>query len=209
MRIRQTLGTSVAAAAAAVLALATLATGASETADAEAYCGEQGGNVVALTPYLFPGSDQQVELGSIFHVCQFIGEDDGNPTQIAVDLLTLYSEQPTLAGIAYLSKVPSSDSGTAGANPAPTYCEEDLGGTEAFGSSAAGAWTGSLDPGMEAGATEPLGDTISMCVFADRSAIDEFGLFYASQGIVRGKDLSTVMRYQPDGDLTAIFGGAS
>jgi putative hemolysin len=209
MRIRQTLGTGVAVAAASVMALATLATGASETADAEAYCGEQGGNVVALTPYLLPGSDQQVEMAGPFHVCQFISEEDGNPVQIAVDLLTLYSEQPTLAGIAYLSKVPSSDSGAAGANPAPTYCEEDLGGTEAFGTSASGAWVGELDPGMEAGATEPLGDTIVMCVFADRSAIDEFGLFYASQGIVRGKDLSTVMRYQPDGDLPAVFDSSS
>jgi len=209
MRIRQTLGIGVATGAASVLALATIAAGASETADAEAYCGEQGGNVVELTAYLFPGSDQQVELGSFFHVCQFISEEDGNPTQIVVDLLTLYSEQPTLAGLAYLSRVPSSDSGAAGANPAHTYCEEDLGGTEAFGTSATGAWMGSLDPGMEAGASEPLGDTISLCVFADRSAIDEFGLFYASQGVVRGKDLSTVMRYQPDGDLPAAFGGAS
>jgi putative hemolysin len=192
-----------------VLAFATIAAGASETADAEAYCGEQGGNVVALTPYLFPGSDQQVELAGPFHVCQFISEEDGNPVQIVVDLLTLYSEQPTLAGIAYLSKVPSSNSGAAGANPAPSYCEDDLGGTEAFGTSGTGAWQGALDPGMEAGDSEPLGDTINMCVFADRSAIDEFGLFYASQGIVRGKDLSTVMRYQPDGDLPAIFGGAS
>lgn len=209
MRSRQTLGISVVMAAGSMLALAPVATGANETSDAEAYCGEQGGNVVALTPYVFPGSDQQVELAGPFHVCQFISEEDGNPVQIVVDLLTLYSEQPTLAGLAYLSKVPSSDSGTAGANPAPTYCETDLGGTEAFGTSATGAWMGSLDPGMEAGATEPLGDTISLCVFADRSAIDEFGLFYASQGIVRGKDLATVMRYQPDGDLPAVFEGAS
>lgn len=209
MRSGRTLGIGLAAGAASVLALATIATAASEPSDAEAYCGQHGGNVVELKPSLFPDTDQQVELAGTFKVCQFISDEDGNPAQIVVDLETLYSEKPTLAGLAYLSKVPSSSSGTAGANPAPSYCQDDLGGTEAFGTSAAGSWVGGLDPGMEAGASEPLGDTISLCVFADRSAIDEFGLFYASQGVVRGKDLATVMRYQPDGDLPPAFQGAS
>jgi hypothetical protein len=33
-----------------------------------------------------------------------------------------------------------------------------------------------------------------MCVFADRSAIDEFSLFYASDGTYRGTDLEKVAR---------------
>jgi putative hemolysin len=191
------------------LAAAPAAVGSSHQSDAEEYCSKQGGQVIELKPTLFPDSDSQLELGGSLHVCQFISQDGDNPVQLIVDLTTLHSEMPTLAGLAYLSNVRSSNSGPAGSNPAASYCPDDLGGTEQFGTAAAGAWVGALDPGMEAGDTEPLGDTVNLCVFADRSAIDEFGLFYASDGAVRGIDLSTVMRYQPDGDLPDVFATGS
>jgi len=209
MQLRRTLGISFGVAAALVVAVAPVANGSGHDSDAAEYCSKQGGQVVELTPTLYPGSDDQVELGGSLHVCQFIAEDGDGVTQLIVDLTTLYSENPTLAGLAYLARVPSSSSGPAGSNPASSYCPEDLGGTEAFGTAATGAWAGALDPGMEAGDTEPLSDSVDLCVFADRSAIDDFGLFYASDGTVRGIDLSSVMRYQPDGDTPDVFATGS
>jgi hypothetical protein len=193
-------------AVALMISLAPTALGATDQADAERHCTDNGGNVVELKPYLYHGTDQQVELGGSLGACQFISQDGDSPTQVIVDLTTLHSEHPTLAGLAYLAKVPPSNSGAAGSNPAASYCPDDLGGTEQFGASASGSWVGDLDPGMEAGDSEPLGDTVNLCVFADRSAIDEFGLFYASDGTVRGTDLSTVMRYQPGDDVPDVFG---
>ena len=187
-----------------LVTMATPAAGADES-DAEAYCSSQGGDVVELKPYLFAGSDGQVELGGSLKVCQFITMDGDNAMQVVVDLTTLYADHPTLAGLAYLAMVPSSNSGPAGSNPASSYCPDDLGGTEAFGTEGTGAWVGALDPGMEAGATWPLGDTISLCVFADRSAIDDFALFYHATGETRGTDLTTVMRYQADDATPTVF----
>jgi hypothetical protein len=46
---------------------------------------------------------------------------------------------------------------------------------------------------------------MSLCMFADGSAIDEWGITYYSDGTVRGADLATKMRYQPDGPLPAVF----
>jgi putative hemolysin len=191
------------------LAVVPPALGSSHESDAQAYCTQQGGRVVSLKPSLSPDSDAQVELAGSLSACQFISQDGDTQEQIIVDLDTLYSERPTLAGLAYLSRVPSSNSGAAGSNPASSYCPDDLAATAAFGTTSSGAWVGALDPGMEAGDAEPLSDQVTLCVFADRSAIDDFGLFYASQGIVRGIDLSTVMRYQPEGDMPDAYGSGS
>jgi hypothetical protein len=43
------------------------------------------------------------------------------------------------------------------------------------------------------------------CLFADGSAIDEFGIFYYASGTVRGADLAPLFRYQPNGKLPAMF----
>ena len=208
MRVRRTpgLSLSVAIAIAITLAAAPVAV-ANDHESQEEYCTAQSGQIVELKPTISPGSDSEVELAGSLNVCQFISQDGDSPTQILVDLNTLHSERPTLAGLAYLAKVPSSDAGAAGSNPASSYCPVDLGGTEAFGTAASGAWVGALDPGMEAGDTDPLGNTVNLCVFADRSAIDSWGLLYNSQGTVRGIDLATVMRYQPGDDSPQVFSG--
>lgn len=196
-------------AVALVLAMTPVAAGASdESSDessAEQYCQDQGGTPLEVQPYLFPESDNQVQLHGSMKVCQFVSVEDDDPAQLIVDLGTLYSEKPTLAGLAYLAQVPSSNSGPAGSNPAASYCPNDLGGTEQFGTSATGAWVGDFDPGMEAGYSQPLGNTVDLCVFADRSAISDFGIFYASEGIYRGVNLAEVMRYQPDSDTPDAF----
>lgn len=193
------------AAVALALAMVPGAVGAADESEAAEYCTNQGGTVVALKPYLNAGSDNQMELGGSLQVCQFTQQDGDNVTQTVVDLTTLHSEKPTLAGLAYIAAVQSTNSGAAGSNPASSYCPDDLAGTEAFGTDGTGAWVGELDPGMEAGDAEPLSDTIDLCVFADRSAIDDFGLFYHSGGETRGIDLTTVMRYQANEDTPAVY----
>jgi putative hemolysin len=193
MRVRTTtLGLGIALVLTSAFATAASA---QEPTAAEKYCTDKGGNVVELKPTLQPDTDAKVELAGTIHVCQFIKEEGDNVTQVVVDLETLHSEKPTLAGFAYTAKVPSSNSGTAGSNPAASYCPDDLGGTESFGTASSGSWVGALDPGMEAGDAEPLSDTITLCVFADRSAIDDWALLYHSEGTVRGENLEKVMRY--------------
>ena len=150
-----------------------------------------------LRPYLNAGQPDQVRLASKLEACRFSSGDGDATTQITVDLVTLNSKQPTLARLAYLAQVPSSDSGVAGSNPAASYCPNDLGGTEQFGTSTSGGW---IDKSQPEGS-----QVVDLCVFADRSAIDDFGIFYAPSGDVRGVDLSTVMRYQPDGDMPDAF----
>ena len=209
MQTRRTQAISLGTAIVLTLAAAPAAIGSSHESDAEEYCSTQGGQVVQLKPSLWPDSDNAVELAGSMNACQFISQDGDNPEQLVVDLQTLHSEKPTLAGLAYLAQVPSSNSGAAGSNPASSYCPVDLAGTEAFGTAAQGSWVGELDPGMEAGDAETLGNTITLCVFADRSAIDDFGIFYASDGTYRGVDLSTVMRYQPDDSTPDVYATGS
>jgi putative hemolysin len=188
-----------------LLAMAPAVVGKTNENASEKYCSSKGGNVVELKPYLNADTDARVELGGSMKVCQFVSQEGDNPVQVVADLSTVHSKFPTLAGLAYMAKVPSSNSGTAGSNPAASYCPDDLGGTEMFGTQGNGAWVGALDPGMEAGASEPLGDSIVLCVFADRSAIDEWALFYHSAGEVRGTDLTSVMRYQASDTTPEVF----
>ena len=140
--------------------------------------------------------DNWLELAGTVELCRF---EDGEPgadetTRIYVDLVTLYAEAPTLAGVAYLSRVPVTLPDTPSANPARANCAA-LGGSAQFGGEmSSGGWVTSDRP------TE----VVDLCVFPDLSFIDEFGIFYYADGTVRGADLATVMRY--DGDpLPAIF----
>jgi hypothetical protein len=194
----------LAASAAATLALVSAPVAAQDSgqSDAAAYCESVGGTVVKRQATLNADGDESswVRLGEAFDTCMFTSGEGDSASQITVDLHTIYSEEPTLAGLAYLSAVPSSNSGAAGSNPASSYCPDDVGGTEAFGTAGTGGWV-IEDPGMD---IQYL--VVNLCVFADRSAIDDFGLFYHSAGEIRGIDLSTVMRYQPGEDMPDVFG---
>ena len=55
---------------------------------------------------------------------------------------------------------------------------------------------------------EPVFKVMVLCVFADDSAIDAFGLWYHANGAIRGADLATKFRYQPGDELPAMFGSA-
>jgi putative hemolysin len=126
-------------------------------------------------------------------VCRFqtLEEDD---SRISVDIWTLYSEAPSLAAAAYLSRTPVRED-LPPANPATIHCA-DLGGSSQFGSGAAGGgWVW-----MEA----PIDTVLAMCVFPDGSAIDEWGITYYADGVVRGADLAPLFRSDIE-DYPLIF----
>jgi hypothetical protein len=156
-------------------------------AEAEAYCTSNGGKVQTRYPASDTNSDNPLRLHGSLQFCQFMAEDG---SQISVSLDTLYSDQPTLAALAYLQK-PRAETAPTGFNPGRFYCDQ-LGGTDEFGdeSSAAGGWI--LDESQKA-------DTfyvMQTCIFPDLSTIDSFGLFYNANNIVRGTDLSKLLRFQ-------------
>jgi len=115
--------------------------------------------------------------------CQYTSATDGS--RIHVLLETLVTTKPTLAALAYYAA--PALSGNCEGNPASCYCSQ-LGGSDLFGgiNAAGGAWVNpnSVDVDLEA------------CIFPDMSSIDSWGLTYHSDGIIRGIDLSTVLRYK-------------
>ena len=171
-----------------------------DTAAAEKYCTDQGGVLVDRVATWNANADPSawLELAGRMRLCEFeMGEGDAT-TRISVDLVTLSSEEPTLAGLAYLSKVPPTLPKQSSANPAAHNCMQGLAGTSQFGNTPAsgGGWVDE---------TQPTFVVMSLCMFADGSAIDEWGITYYANGDVRGADLATKMRYQPDGSLPNVF----
>ncbi len=156
------------------------------TGAAAAYCVSSGGTVINRLPtYGTNGpSSSWLFLNEPRQFCQFTSATDGSRIHISVE--TLYATTPTLAALAYYAKVAPGTGG--GGNPASYYCTQ-LGGSDLFGgvNAAGGGWVGlgSKDKVLEA------------CIFPDMSSIDSWGLFYDSDSIVRGIDLTTVMRYIP------------
>ncbi len=172
--------------------------GGASTAELEQYCQQSGGQVQDRAPYWNTNGDQSqwLALAGSATMCRFQADDEAM-SRIYVDLATLGSTVPTLAGLAYLSKVPMPPA-TGGANPATGYCSDELDGSSTFGGvgAAGGGWVAQSDPDDV---------VVSLCVFPDGSFIDEWGLAYHSAGEIRGKDLATVMRYQPAGALPPVF----
>ena len=158
---------------------------------AEQYCKDQGGELVPRAATWNTNADPSawVQLAGRMTFCEFESGEGDDASRISVDLVTLYSETPTLAAIAYLSKVPPTLPPEPSANPADYNCSMGLGGTSTMGNGAAGG--GWVD------ATQPVFVVMNECVFEDMSAIDAFGILYYADGTVRGADLATKMRYQP------------
>lgn len=157
---------------------------------AESYCTEKSGAVVTRYPTYNTNNDsrQWVRMRGSLDFCEFTA---GDKSHIVISLDTLYSDQPTLAALAYLEKPPAQPSRTPSANPSSLYCSQ-LGGSDLWGgenSLAGGGWV-----------SDKSGDpfqVMTMCVFPDLSMIDSWGLTYHSNGTVRGIDLATVLRYNP------------
>jgi putative hemolysin len=119
----------------------------------------------------------------------------GATSSISVDLRTLTTRKPTLAALAYLVK-PAAGRIPGNVNPASVYCSR-LGGSDQFGGQGIGG--GGWIVGRSAATA------LQACVFPDGSIIDSFGILYHSQGIVRGADLTTRLRYRPQ-RLPNVFG---
>ncbi|HTC46911.1 MAG TPA: DUF333 domain-containing protein [Candidatus Aquilonibacter sp.] len=150
----------------------------------QAYCTSTGGELETRVPvYGTNGSIQSwLRLAGSEDFCQYTSSVDGS--RIHVSLNTLYANKPMLATLAYYAETPWNGQGEG--NPASLYCTQ-LGGSDLFGgvNAAGGGWVemGTIDEVLEA------------CIFPDNSTIDSWGLFYHSDGIIRGTDLSTVLRY--------------
>jgi putative hemolysin len=179
------------AAVAAVAALALVAAGvaggaAAKTDRAAAYCKSKGGVVQTRTPaYGTNDPATQLTLAGPVRFCKFASRADGS--RIYVSLATLYATRPTLAALAYLHK-PKPPESTNGANPASLYCSK-LGGSDSFGgvNAAGGGWV------LKSDKDDPV---LEVCVFPDGSMLDSWGLTYHANGIVRGADLTPILRYK-------------
>jgi putative hemolysin len=149
----------------------------------KAYCIKTGGEVEVRYPAWGTNNAQKdwLPLSGSEAFCQYTLAEDGSRIHLSLD--TLYAVKPSLAALAYYAEVPWNGQGNG--NPASYYCTQ-LGGAEIGATDlAGGGWvtTGGIDQILEA------------CIFPDNSTIDSWGLFYHSDAIVRGIDLSTVLRY--------------
>lgn len=153
-----------------------------EWAAAAAYCKQTGGVVYVRRAVYGTNGPNTLQLAGIRSFCQYTSQADGS--RIHILLSTLYTKQPSLAALAYI-EAPAM--GSCNGNPASCYCTL-LGGSDQFGGTtgAGGGWYNekSTDQVLEA------------CIFPDMSSIDSWGLAYHSAGIIRGIDLTTVMRYK-------------
>jgi putative hemolysin len=149
----------------------------------QAYCISTGGAVETRVPaYGTNGPPQSwLKLAGHQDFCRYTASDQSH---IHLNLETLFTPQPSLAALAYYAKTPWN--GLGNGNPASLYCTQ-LGGSDLFGgiNAAGGGW-------VELKTTD---EVLEACIFPDNSTIDSWGLFYHSDSIIRGIDLSTVLRY--------------
>ena len=147
------------------------------------YCIDKGGAVEMRRPEYGTNDSKPLKLADARAFCRFTSKQDGS--SISVLLETLTSTKPSLAALAYYAEV-TYDGSTCKGSPGSCYCSQ-LGGTDLFGgiNAAGGGWVLKTDKA----------DVLDACIFPDLSSIDSYGLFYHSAGIVRGKDLSKVLKY--------------
>lgn len=151
------------------------------------YCVKKGGEVDVREPYFNTNDDNEknwLKLSGSRQFCKFTLKKDGS--RIHVLLTTLFTEEPTMAALAYYAQVPFS--GTCNGNPASCYCSQ-LGGTDLFGGV-------NLNGGGWVQKSDPIDTTLEACIFPDMSTIDSWGLAYHTYGITRGRNLDNVLRYK-------------
>ncbi len=149
----------------------------------EAYCTATGGLVEIRYAVYGTNNSQQdwLHLSGVEPFCQYTLAEDGSRIHLSLD--TLFTAKPTLAALAYYAQVAWNGQGNG--NPASYYCTQ-LGGAEIGATDlAGGGWV----------ATSGIDMVLEACVFPDNSTIDSWGLFYHSDSIVRGIDLSMVLKY--------------
>jgi len=147
------------------------------------YCTQNNGVVETRYPYYGTNTDNSLQLSGSLGVCTFTADDN---SRITISLDTLYTDQPTLAALAYRAQTPlDTGDAPASANPSSLYCTQ-VGGTDSFGgvSTAGGGWA------LAGGS-----DVLSLCVFPDLSVIDSWGITYYANDVIRGADLNDLLRY--------------
>jgi len=173
-------GTSLVAAAQTITKDAAPATTA---VTAQSYCTSTGGALETRVPTYGTNNAPQdwLKLAGREEFCRYTGSEDSH---IHLSLETLFTPQPTLAALAYYAEIPWNGQGEG--NPASFYCTQ-LGGSDLFGgvNAAGGGWV----------ALNTIDEVLEACIFPDNSTIDSWGLFYHSDAIIRGVDLSTVLKY--------------
>ncbi|MGA8575007.1 MAG: hypothetical protein WB609_04870 [Candidatus Cybelea sp.] len=151
---------------------------------AAAYCSQTHGKVEVRQPVYGSNSSNLLFLSGKRSFCRYSRGKGSYKSSIYILLATLYTTKPSLAALAYYLKPPT---GSCSGNPASCYCTL-LGGSDQFGGTtgAGGGWykKNSVDQTLEA------------CIFPDMSSIDSWGLAYNANGIIRGIDLTKVMRYK-------------
>ena len=154
---------------------------------AAAYCVQKGGEVDIRYPYYNTNDNNPanwIRLAGSRAFCKFTSASDGS--RIHVLLSTLYTQDPSLAALAYYAKVPYG--GNCNGNPASCYCSQ-LGGSDLFGgiNPFGGGWVQKSDP---------VDTVLEACIFPDMSTIDSWGLTYHQANIIRGKNLKGVLRFR-------------
>jgi hypothetical protein len=149
------------------------------------YCTTTGGVVQSRTPEYGTNGGTPLVLAYPRDFCDYVSKDGS--THIDLLLTTLVTKKPTLAALAYYAKTKVNLRKCAG-GPGSCYCS-GVGGTDEFGgvSAAGGGWVLSTN----------VNDVLDVCAFPDLSAIDAYGLFYHSHGIIRGRSLKGLLRF-PD-----------
>ncbi|HVN70341.1 MAG TPA: hypothetical protein VMU38_11920 [Candidatus Binatia bacterium] len=152
---------------------------------AAAYCKQTKGEVFVRYPLYGTNGSSPLRLAGERSFCQYTSKKDGS--RIHILLSTLYTTKPSLAALAYILAPPT---GSCQGNPASCYCTL-LGGSDQFGGTAGngGGWYNKNSEDQ----------TLEACIFPDMSSIDSWGLAYHANGIVRGIDLTKVMRYKYPG----------
>src|SRR5262245_29985412 len=109
--------------------------GSSDDAAARTYCTDKGGMLVERVAVSNTNADPsaQLQLAGAMTFCEFESGTGDQTTRISVDLVTLSSDRPSLAAVAYLSKVPPTQTHTPSTNPGAFYCTDTLGGARALG----------------------------------------------------------------------------
>jgi putative hemolysin len=154
------------------------------------HCLDHGGTAQLRFPAFGTNPDSFTRLAGERPFCQFTAEDG---SQIFVDIDTLYAEAPTMAALAYLTAPPpDAERVTSGANPSTLYCAA-LGGSSSLGgpyTAAGSGWVLEDEP--------TTASVMQMCMFPDLFSIDAWGLTHHSNGIIRGRDLTDLFRFDRD-----------
>ncbi|MEX2981005.1 hypothetical protein [Streptomyces sp. C36] len=177
MRARVFAVTLVIAAVAAAATQATAQPAKSYPKSPAAWCKSQGGDPASYRPF-YDSGPKLTPLGGRRELCEFTAKDTSH---IVVATDTLAADLPTLAALAYVRKPPLPEHPQG--NPSAAYCAA-IGGTTQFGDRKGdtGGWIRSGEP-------IDRDHLRSMCLFADGSTIDAWGLTYHAHGVIRGADL--------------------